>query len=141
MASQTIRVVIVDDHQMVRETWKMILDRHERIQVIAECASGEEAIETAAALSPDVMLMDINMYPMNGLEATRFIKGKFPSIRIIGVSVNNQPSYAKNMLQVGAHGYVTKNSPMEEMVHAIIAVTEGKTFLCREILDKMPGAS
>ncbi|HZH99947.1 MAG TPA: response regulator transcription factor [Flavisolibacter sp.] len=137
MENVQIRVVIVDDHQMVRETWKMLLDRDNRINVIGECASGEEAIVAAGQLKPDVMLMDINMYPMNGLEATREIILMYPQIKIIGVSINNQPTYARNMMQVGASGYVTKNSPREEMLQAIITVNSGETFICREIAEKM----
>ncbi len=132
-----IKVVIVDDHRMVRETWKMILDNHEQIDVIAECASGEEAIEAAAALKPDVMLMDINMEPVNGLEATQEILKLNPNARIIGVSVNDQPMYAKNMMKYGAKGYMTKNCSMTEMVHAIIEVNKGNTYLCEDIRDKM----
>jgi DNA-binding NarL/FixJ family response regulator len=137
MENVQIKVVIVDDHKMVRETWRMLLERDERINVIGECASGEEAIASAGSLKPDVMLMDINMYPMNGLEATREISKLYPSVKIIGVSINNQPTYARNMLQVGAYGYVTKNSPREEMLNAIIEVHNGETFLCKEILEKM----
>jgi two-component system, NarL family, invasion response regulator UvrY len=137
MINDPIRVVIVDDHQMVRETWKMLLQREERLQVIGDCASGEEAIAMAEALSPDIMLMDINMYPMNGLEATKEITRLHPAVKIIGVSINNQPSYAKNMLLAGAKGYVTKNSSREEMLQAIILVHNGETFICKEIQDKM----
>jgi two-component system, NarL family, invasion response regulator UvrY len=132
-----IRVVIVDDHQMVRETWKMLLQRDNRLEVIGECASGEEAIAAAQSLNPDIMLMDINMYPMNGLEATKEISRLCPDIKIIGVSINNQPAYAKNMLLAGAKGYVTKNSSREEMVQAIIQVHSGSTFICKEIEEKM----
>ncbi|HYH13767.1 MAG TPA: response regulator transcription factor [Flavisolibacter sp.] len=137
MINDPIRVVIVDDHQMVRETWKMLLQRENRLQVIGECASAEEAIKTAVSLHPDIMLMDINMYPMNGLEATKEICKLCPDIKIIGVSINNQPSYAKNMLMAGAKGYVTKNSSREEMIHAITEVHGGNTFICKEIEEKM----
>ncbi|HEX2606076.1 MAG TPA: response regulator transcription factor [Flavisolibacter sp.] len=137
MASETIRVVIADDHQMVRETWKIILDRHEQIDVIGECSNGAEAIDSAIHLNPDVILMDINMYPVNGFEATRKILKQSPNIKIIGVSVNNQPGYARNMLQLGAKGYVTKNSTRDEMIHAIMQVTDGKTYVCREVKEKM----
>jgi len=137
MINDQIRVVLVDDHQMVRETWKMLLQKDERLQVVGDCASGEEAIAMAASLSPDIMLMDINMYPMNGLEATKEISRLYPNIKVIGVSINNQPSYAKNMLLAGAKGYVTKNSSREEMIQAIIQVYNGETFICKEIQDKM----
>ncbi len=132
-----IRVVIVDDHQMVRETWRMILQKDERIDVIGECCSGMEAIDAAETLAPDVMLMDVNMTPVNGFEATRKICKSHPHIKIIGVSIQNQPSYARNMMHVGAKGYVTKNSPKEEMIEAIIQVQNGQTFVCREMAAMM----
>ena len=137
MTNAPIKIIIVDDHQMVRETWKMLLQRDERLHVIGECGSGEEAISSASAMQPDVMLMDINMYPMNGLEATKTISEKHPEIKIIGVSINNQPTYAKSMMQAGAKGYVTKNSTSEEMIRAILEVNSGQTFICKEIQEKM----
>lgn len=137
MQHGAIRVIIVDDHQMVRETWKMILQKDDRIDIIAECSSGGEAIAAAESLSPDVMLMDINMSPISGFEATRKISRSHPQVKIIGVSVHNQPSYARNMLHLGAKGYVTKNSPKAEMIEAIVQVQNGHTFLCREIKEKM----
>lgn len=136
-----IRLAIVDDHKMVRQTWRMILERHEQIDVVAECGSGEEAIECAEKLIPDVMLMDINMTPINGLEATRRISQSFPQIKIIGISINNQPTYARNMFQLGAKGYVTKNSSPEEMFTAIFSVNEGGSYLCEEIRKAMDGNS
>ncbi len=137
MQHGTIRVVIVDDHQMVRETWRMILQKDERIEIIGECSSGGEAIEAAENLGPDVMLMDVNMSPINGFEATRKITRSHPHVKIIGVSVQSQPSYARNMLHLGAKGYVTKNSPKAEMIEAILQVQNGHTFLCKEIKEKM----
>lgn len=141
MHNKPIRVIIVDDHDLVRQTWRMLLHDHKTIDVIKECASGLEAIHEAEACSPHVMLMDINMAPVNGFEATKKILKTCPHIKIIGVSVNNQPSYARNMMQLGAKGYVTKNSSKEEMVHAIHEVMQGKTYICREVLEKMKEAS
>jgi DNA-binding NarL/FixJ family response regulator len=77
------------------------------------------------------------MTPVNGFEATKKILRTAPHIKIIGVSVNNQPSYARNIMQLGARGYVTKNSSREEMVKAIYEVMNGKTYICREVLQKM----
>lgn len=137
---QPIRLVIVDDHTLMRETWKMVLQRDPQIRVIAECASGEEAIRCAGSDKPDIMLMDINMSPVNGFEATRKIVKAHPCIKIIGLSINNQPAYAKNMLQLGAKGYVTKNSPSEELLEAIKMVNKGGVYICREIKEKFPEA-
>jgi len=115
----------------------MLLHNHHSISVIKECASGTEAIHEATLSDPHVILMDINMTPVNGFEATKKILKTAPHIKIIGVSVNNQPSYARNIMQLGAKGYVTKNSSREEMVKAIHEVMNGKTYICREVLQKM----
>ena len=140
MQQARIRIVIVDDHQMVRETWRLLLEKDVRIHVIAECASGSEAIEVALQLLPDVMLMDINMFPVNGFEATRKIVKTSPTVKIIGVSVNDQLGYARNMLQLGAKGFVTKSITQEEMLEAIVEVHNGKTYLCKELRDKNPSS-
>ena len=132
-----IRLVLVDDHEMVRNTWKLILQQDPRIDIIAECNSGAEAIDIANGLFPDIMLMDINMSPVNGFEATRKIVKSCPQIKIIGVSVNDQPGYARNMLQLGAKGFVTKNTAQEEMIEAILEVFKGRTYICKELRDKM----
>lgn len=134
---ERIRLVIVDDHEIMRETWKMILQRDSRIEVIAECTSGEEAIACAEKEDPDVMLMDINMSPVNGFEATRKIARTKPSIKIIGLSINNLPTYARNLMQLGAKGYMTKNSSAEEMINAIVTVCNGGTYICEEVRVQM----
>lgn len=103
------------------------------IKVIAQCANGQEAIEAAGRLRPDVMLMDINMAPVNGIEATRCIRQFDNNIRIIGVSVQAERSYVNEMLRNGANGYVTKNSSSAEMILAIEEVQAGKIYLCEEI--------
>lgn len=131
-----IKLIIVDDHSHVREAWTWVLNQVPRLNVIAQCANGQEAIEAARELQPDVMLMDIHMNPVNGLEATRTIRGFAPDIKIIGVSVQAERSYVNDMLSSGANGYVTKNSPSEEMVTAIDEVLAGKTYICEEV-DQM----
>jgi two-component system, NarL family, invasion response regulator UvrY len=134
---EKIRIILVDDHQMIRETWKMILQQNELFDIIFDCSSGAEAIKAAQEYKPDVMLMDVNMSPVNGFEATRKIAKLVPSIKIIGVSINNQPTYARNMMQLGAKGFVTKNSSQQEMMKAIIEVHSGGNYICKEIKEKM----
>jgi DNA-binding NarL/FixJ family response regulator len=92
MQQNSIRVIIVDDHELVRQAWRMLLHNQNSINIIKECSSGVEAIQEATASDPHVMLMDINMTPVNGFEATRKILQNSPHIKIIGISVNNQPS-------------------------------------------------
>ena len=132
-----IRVIIVDDHQQVRETWKLLLEQDKRFIVIAECENGQEAIDIVKQLLPDIILMDINMTPVNGLEATRKILKQLPAMKIIGLSINDQPSYAKTMLDIGAKGYVTKSSSKHEMARAILAVFNGEQYICEEVRNKM----
>jgi two-component system invasion response regulator UvrY len=128
-----IKLIIVDDHFHVREAWSWVLNQVPRLSVIAQCANGLEAIEAAKSLQPDVILMDINMTPVNGIEATRTIRAFAPHMKIIGVSVQAERSYVNEMLRNGANGYVTKNSPSTEMVMAIDEVLAGNTYICEEI--------
>lgn len=128
-----IKLIIVDDHFHVREAWSWVLNQVPRLNVIAQCANGREAIEAARNLQPDVILMDIHMTPVNGIEATRTIREFAPDMKIIGVSVQAERSYVNEMLRNGANGYVTKNSPSTEMVMAIDEVLAGNTYICEEI--------
>ena len=128
-----IRIILVDDHQVVRDSWKFLLDRDPRFTIAAQCKDGEEAIAKAVELRPDVMLMDINMTPINGFEATRAIVLQAPEVRIIGVSANNHPSYANKILSLGGWGFVTKSSPFDELMGSIVKVYEGQKYVCREI--------
>lgn len=128
-----ISILIADDHTLVRETWSFILNTDARFKVIAECGSGEEAVEKAKDLRPDVVIMDINLPGMNGIEATQLIRKFSPGTKILGVSLHTQPTYARKMIQKGAMGYVTKNSSREEMFKAIMEIIDGKKYVCEEI--------
>ena len=133
MSENIIKIIIVDDHEMVRKTWKMILQQNEQFNIVCECSGGNEAIEAAQAYKPDIILMDINMSPINGFEATRKITELVPTTKIIGLSINNQPTYARNIMQLGAKGFVTKNSTSAEMITAIQTVYNGGNFVFEEI--------
>ncbi len=128
---------MVDDHKIIRESWSMLLNQTPGFSVIAECKNGEEAIEKADELTPDIMLIDINMSDMDGIETTRRIIDKNSLIKIIGISINNQPGFAMKMLQAGAKGYVTKSSPLNEITKAIQEVHEGRQYICEEIKKRM----
>lgn len=108
-----------------------------RFQVIAECGDSEQAVEAARTKRPNIVLMDINMMPISGFEATERIRKVSPASKIIGVSMHSQPAYAKKMLQIGARGYVTKNSSKEEMMKAIIEVHQGNKYICEEIKNNI----
>jgi DNA-binding NarL/FixJ family response regulator len=130
---EKITILIADDHTLVRETWSFILNTDERFKVIAESGSGEEAVELAKQLRPNIVIMDINLPGMNGIEATQLIRKFSPASKILGVSLHTQPTYARKMIQKGAMGYVTKNSSREEMFKAIIEVQNGRRYICDEI--------
>ena len=138
MSTEPIRIIIVDDHSMVRESWKMVLERNERIKVIALCDNGEMAIELSQKLIPDILLVDVNMSPLNGFAVTKTVTEMNPGIKIIAMSVNNQIYYAKRMLELGAKGYMTKTSPIEEVEQGILKVYDGEQYICNEIKRLMP---
>ncbi len=130
---KAITILIADDNKYIRETIRFLISRTDNFKLVGEAESGEEAILLAKELSPDIILLDINMAPINGFEATRKILKQTPSAKIIGLSVHKQPSYAKNILQLGAKGYITKSSPHKEIIYAIIQVSEGKEYVCAEL--------
>jgi DNA-binding NarL/FixJ family response regulator len=130
---EKITILIADDHKLIRETWSYILNSDSRFDVVAECGDAEEAVELAKIKRPNIILMDINMSPFSGFEATEKIRKFSPGSKVIGVSMHSQPAYAKKMLQIGAKGYVTKNSSKEEMIKAILEVYKGNKFICDEI--------
>ncbi len=128
-----ISILIAEDHKLIRETWTYILNEDPRFTVIATCDNAVESVQLAKALHPDVTLMDINMQPFSGMEATQMITGELPEAKIIGVSMYSKPAFAIKMFQMGAKGYVTKNSSKEEMFNAIIDVHQGRKYVCEEI--------
>jgi len=134
---EKISVLIADDHKLIRETWSFILNNDPRFNVVAECGDSEQAVEMAKSKKPQIVLMDINMLPISGFEATEKIRKVSPASRIIGISMHSQPAYAKKMLQIGARGYVTKNSSKEEMINAIMEVHGGNKYICDEIKNNI----
>lgn len=130
---EKITILIADDHTLVRETWSYILNSDPRFSVIAESGSGEEAIEISKKVRPKVVIMDINLPGMNGIEATELIRKFSPGTKILGVSLHTQPAYARKMMKKGASGYVTKNSSREEMFTAIVEIQNDRKYICNEI--------
>jgi len=130
-----VKVLIADDHNMVREAWALLLSRDPRLSIVATCENGEQAIGLCREIVPDVVLMDINMAPVNGIEATKAIREFSTEIKIIGISVHTDLPYLKALMLAGANGYVTKNSPAEEMIRAILLVIKGEKYFCKEIAD------
>ena len=116
---QRIRVLLVDDHTMVRQGIRSVLDHYPNIEVVGEACNGEEAIAAATALKPTIVLMDINMPKMNGIDATTAIKARFPDMRIIGLSVHAGGANEKAIIQAGASMLLTKEAAVDELYQAI----------------------
>jgi DNA-binding NarL/FixJ family response regulator len=128
-------IVIVDDHTLLRETWTFILDRLPNFRVVACCGSGEEALMAAKVHKPILIMMDINLKGMTGIEATTRILEQLPDTKIVAVSLHNEPLYARKMMDAGAAGYITKNSPKEELIKGLGEIVKGKRYICEEIKD------
>lgn len=124
------RVVIVDDHPMVAEGIEAILETYDMIEVIGILANGQEAVERAPAMEPDVILMDLNMPVMGGLSASEILLERMPDARILVLSMHGSPEYISTALNHGARGYLLKDVPTEEIKTAIDAVMAGETYLC-----------
>jgi len=129
----TIKVMIVDDHQIIIDGIKSLLNGVNEIEVIEEAINGKQAIEKIAGLKVDIVLMDIDMPLINGCEATRFIIKKYPEIKIIALTMFNEKTVIREMLNAGASGYILKNTGKNEILNAIFHVYNGNQYLCNEI--------
>lgn len=126
----TTRVIIADDHPMVAEGVQAILETYDDIDVVATLSNGRDTIEQVAALSPHVVLLDLNMPEMNGLTATEIILERAPETRVLILSMHDSPEYISTALSHGAMGYVLKDVPTDEIKRAIDAVMQGERYLC-----------
>lgn len=135
--SKKITIMITDDHTLLRQSLSMMLNSEPEFRVVAECGSGEEAVELARDNRPDVVLMDYNLPGMNGIEATQLIRKFSPGSKVVGVSLHSHPAYARKMMQSGAMGYLTKNSSHDEMVTAITEVHNNRKYVCNEIKNAL----
>lgn len=128
MAAKKIRIVIADDHTIVRSGVISLLSLNPDFEVVGEAENGREAIELVRAQQPDVVLMDIGMPVLNGLEATRRIKKEFPHVKVLVLSGYDNDEYILQMIQSGANGYILKNSFLDDLYSAIRSVNEGMAF-------------
>jgi len=132
-----IRVMIVDDHPVVREGLSAMLDRHEGMKVVAEAADGAAAIQKAAESNPDVILMDLRMPVMDGVEAMRRISERKPSVRFIVLTTYDNDEYIFKGIEAGARAYLLKDSPREELFRAIRAVHRGESLIQPSVASKV----
>lgn len=140
MTTNPIRIVLVDNHNLTRNSLRKLLEANPHFQVVADYADGPTAISKTIQYSAeiDIMLVDISMTPLNGFKVTEQVLQKIPALKIIGVSLNNEPLYAQKMLAIGARGYITKTSPIEEINQIITDVFDGRICICEEIRKQMP---
>jgi two-component system, NarL family, invasion response regulator UvrY len=125
--------MLIDDHTLIRESWRSMLSTIENMQIVAECGDGRLAGELAKTTRPDIVLLDVNMQPMDGFEVLKNIRKLSPLSKVIGLTMRSESVNAKKFLRLGAKGYVTKNSPLDEMIHAIEEVNKGNTYICSEV--------
>ncbi len=137
MENKPIRVVIIDDHPIVRAGMRMILSDAPAIQIVGEGTNGQEALRLAAELRPDVLVLDVNLPDINGLEVTRRMRARGDTTAVLILTVHNDSQMVFGLLKAGATGYVLKDDTLETLASAIEAVAHGETWLSSRITDKV----
>lgn len=132
-----INLLLADDHMVIRSGLRMLLEAQEDMTIIGEAENGRQAVEKAQALNPDVILMDIQMPDMNGIEATRRIKEVAPKSAVLALTMYEDDQYFFEMLQAGASGYLPKRAAPDELVSAIRAVSRGEVFLYPSLAGRL----
>jgi len=125
----TIRLLVVDDHAVVRSGLRMLLENERDVEIVGEASSASEAMESAMRLKPNVILMDIGLPDLSGIDATREIKKRLPDVSIVALTIHEDEEYFFKMLEAGASGYVPKRAAPEELVTAIRAAANGQVYL------------
>ncbi|MDF9406932.1 MAG: Transcriptional regulatory protein DegU [Pelotomaculum sp. PtaB.Bin013] len=132
-----VKILITDDHTLVREGLRKILSTEEAIEVVGEAEDGQQAIEQAMKIKPDIILMDITMPKVNGIEATRIIKNECPEIGIIALTIHDQEEYLFELIKAGASGYVLKDISSDLLVQTILGVARGESFIPPSMTTKI----
>jgi two-component system, NarL family, invasion response regulator UvrY len=133
----TVKVVLVDDHTVVRSGLRRLLESHKSIEIVAEADTGESAYQVYGEILPDVMLMDISMPGMGGLEAAKRILQRYPQARIVIFFMHEAISFAAQALKTNVKGYVTKTDVAKDLVQAVLDVAKGRTFLSQDVAQKV----
>ena len=131
------RIIVVDDHPLLRQALKSVLMKQQDFEVVAEAGDGVEAVNLVTELVPDVVIMDISMPNLSGLDATKQIKDKFPEIAVLVLTVHNDNEHILSILQAGAGGYLTKSVFGDEVVHAVRALVSGEMVLSHSVSEKI----
>ena len=135
MPSKKIRVLLADDHKILRQGVRMLIDSQADMEVVGEAKTGREAIEEARRLKPDVVVMDVSMPELNGIEGTRQICDEMKHTRVLALSMHKDAVYVREILRAGARGYLLKDSEDDDLVRAIRCVQRGEAFLSPAISD------
>lgn len=135
--NEKITILIADDHTLMREALCMTMNNNSQFKVVGQCGTGEEGVALAQKLLPNLVLMDVNLPGIDGMEATREIRRLSPASKILGVSLHSEPVYARKMLLAGASGYISKTSHHEEMMEAISDILAGKKYICKQVKNKL----
>ena len=129
------RVLVADDHQIVREGLRSLLEKEPGFRVVGEAEDGVTAVRMARELTPDIIIMDVSMPNLNGIEATRQIVAELPGVKIIALSMHDDQRFVLNILKAGAKGYMLKDSAFKDLAKAIRKVVNNQTYLSSEIAD------
>ena len=132
-----IRVILADDHALVRQGIRQFLEEANDISVVAEAANGEEAVRLVEQHRPDVAVLDVQMPVLNGIEATRQIRARFPGIRILILTAYDEDPYVFALLQAGANGYILKSADADDLLQAVRRVYRGESVLSPEVTEKV----
>ena len=128
-----IKILLADDHKIMRDGLRSLIERHPGMEVVAEAESGRTALKLSVKLRPDVVVMDINMPDLNGIDATHRIIAEAPGVRVIAFSMHTDHQFVAEALKAGVSGYLDKNSAFEELAHAIRTVNANQSYLCSKI--------
>ena len=129
----TIRVVLVDDHELMRDGLRALFAQDGEFEVVGEAGDARTAVELAAACRPHVVIMDVSLPDLGGVEATRQVLGRAPEVKVVALSVHDDPQYVAGMLEAGASGYVVKGAAAVEVLRAVRAALSGRTYLSPEL--------
>jgi two-component system response regulator NreC len=132
-----IKILLADDHKLLREGLRALIEEQKNMTVVAEAEDGRSAVRLAAELSPDIIVMDISMPGLNGIDATRRIAAESPGIKVIALSMHADRNFVVEMFKAGAAGYLLKDCAFEELIHAIQAVSSKKAYLSSKLSDTM----
>jgi two-component system, NarL family, response regulator NreC len=135
MSSDNISIIIADDHRLLREGLRSLLEKQPGLKPVAEADNGRSAVKMVLKLKPDVVVMDVSMPDLNGIEATRQIKKDMPEVKVIGLSMHADKRFVVEMLKAGASGYLLKHCAFEELGQAIHTVVANRVYLSSEITD------